>query len=527
MARPSLPSQAALKIVGRQIPNTPTPSSAAVSRRMREVRTADTQPEMRLRAILHRRGLRYRLGQHPVSYVRCSPDLVFPGPMVAVFVDGCFWHGCPDHPSWPRSNAQWWRQKIERNRARDASVTAALGQAGWLVLRIWEHQEPAEAADRIEAAVNQRRQRSRPRRLSQLLDTVRVQAERTISGVNRAMSTYPTAIDLFSGAGGLTLGLRWARFRVLGAVELDLLAAETYRTNFPGVHLWDMDVRQLSVARVLRELDLRPGQLDLLAGCPPCQGFSSLRSLNGHKQVDDDRNDLVLQFERFVRGLRPRAVMLENVPGLISDARLHRLARTLAELGYQVSTGVLDASRFGVPQRRKRMILVAGRRRPIPLAPEEEPTKTVWDAIGSLPPVGNSGDPLHDLPEIRQPRIRELIARIPQDGGSRSDLGAEGQLGCHRRCDGFYDVYGRMAWREVAPTITSGCINPSKGRFLHPQEDRAITLREAALLQGFPPDYHFSLRRGKYSAAEMIGNALPPGFVKAHAAEIRRILVGR
>ena len=124
-------------------------------------------------------------------------------------------------------------------------------------------------------------------------------------GTEPGAATYPTAIDLFSGAGGLTLGLRRARFRVVGAIENDPLAAETYRANFGRVHLWEMDIRELSVRRVLRELDLRPGKLDLLAGCPPCQGFSTLRSLNGRYRLDDERNDLVLEFERFVRGLRP------------------------------------------------------------------------------------------------------------------------------------------------------------------------------------------------------------------------------
>jgi DNA (cytosine-5)-methyltransferase 1 len=338
------------------------------------------------------------------------------------------------------------------------------------------------------------------------------------------MSAYPTAIDLFAGAGGLTLGLRRARFRVIGAVEIDPLATETYRANCPGVRLWESDIRELSVARVLRELELKPGRLDLLAGCPPCQGFSSLRSLNGRHTVSDERNELVFEFERFVRGLRPKAVMLENVPGLATDARLASLTSALEEMGYLTVTKVLDASLFGVPQRRRRMILVGGRRLAIPLAPEGSPTLTVRDAIGDLAPAGTSGDPLHDVGEQRQPHVSRLIARVPRDGGSRSDLGPASQLACHRRCDGFSDIYGRMSWDEVAPTITSGCINPSKGRFLHPDENRAITLREAALLQGFPDHYRFSLRQGKYKAAEMIGNALPPEFVKRHALEIRRQL---
>ena len=117
----------------------------------------------------------------------------------------------------------------------------------------------------------------------------------------------------------------------------------------------------------------------------------------------------------------------------------------------------------------------------------------------------------------------ELIQRIPKNGGSRTDLPEEDQLECHKRCNGFKDVYGRMAWGDVAPTITSGCSNPSKGRFLHPEEDRAITLREAALLQGFPLRYKFPTSN-KSAVALMIGNALPPPFITAHARMIRDTL---
>jgi DNA (cytosine-5)-methyltransferase 1 len=335
---------------------------------------------------------------------------------------------------------------------------------------------------------------------------------------------YPLAIDLFCGAGGLTLGLRRARFKVVAAVEIDPLAVETYRANFPGVKVWETDIRKLTVAEVKRTLDLRSGELALLAGCPPCQGFSALRSRNGSRAVKDDRNDLVLEFERFVRGLRPKAILLENVPGLVTDRRLRRLERTLRSLGYSVAVRVLDAARHGVPQRRRRMILTASRYGPVASADEVSERLSVRSAIGSLPRPGQSGDELHDLEERRDPRIARLIARVPRDGGSRHDLGQRAQLKCHQGFDGFNDIYGRMAWAEVAPTITSGCVNPSKGRFLHPSQNRAITLREAALLQGFPADYFFSLRRGKFAAAEMIGNALPPEFVKRQAVKIREHL---
>jgi DNA (cytosine-5)-methyltransferase 1 len=132
---------------------------------------------------------------------------------------------------------------------------------------------------------------------------------------------------------------------------------------------------------------------------------------------------------------------------------------------------------------------------------------------------------LHNLPEQRSPKVLKLIKRIPQDGGSREQAGKRFQLDCHAKCDGFYDVYGRMSWDKVAPTITSGCFNPSKGRFIHPTKHRAITMREAALLQSFPVSYRFSLDGGKTAAALMIGNALPPEFIRRHARQIARHLL--
>jgi DNA (cytosine-5)-methyltransferase 1 len=183
---------------------------------------------------------------------------------------------------------------------------------------------------------------------------------------------------------------------------------------------------------------------------------------------------------------------------------------------------VFDAAAYGVPQRRRRLVVVAGRCRSIPPPPSTETRCTVRDAISRLQPSGASGDPLHDLPENRSQSVVNLIRTIPKDGGGRGALAKEQQLRCHRKTTGFKDVYGRMAWDRPAPTITGGCHNPSKGRFLHPEHDRAITLREAALLQSFPPGYQFSLRRGKLAAAAMIGNALPPRFVAAQATAIRQ-----
>jgi len=340
--------------------------------------------------------------------------------------------------------------------------------------------------------------------------------------------SLPRAIDLFSGCGGLTPGLRQAGFDVVAGIEIDSLAAHTYGVNHPAVRVWNSDIRALQASAIRDNLGLCKGELDLLAGCPPCQGFSSLRRLNGDRRVRDPKSkDLLFEFLRFVEEFLPKTILLENVPHLARDYRMGTFTSALKRLGFCHRIGVFDCADFGVPQRRKRMVLIASRLTEVEFARPECKRRSVRDAISHLPPSGQSGDPLHDIGEKRSRSIARLIRKIPKDGGSRTDLAAHFQLGCHLRCDGFKDIYGRMAWDKVAPTITTGCFNPSKGRFLHPAENRAITLREAALLQTFPRDYFFSLERGKCSAAMLIGNALPPQFVRQHALMLRQALEPR
>lgn len=332
--------------------------------------------------------------------------------------------------------------------------------------------------------------------------------------------TKLTAIDLFSGCGGMTQGLKEAGFKVLGAVEIDHQSVGTYAANHQEVTVWITDIRELHPWAMMNKLDLAEGDLDLLAGCPPCQGFSTMRTLNGARVVNDPRNDLLADFQRFVDVLRPKTVMIENVPGLADDRTFKSFCEFMKEIGYDGDYSILNAVDYGVPQRRRRLIYLAGRAGRIPFAEPVQDLLTVRDAIGDLPKAGMSGDPVHDMPERRTAGVKALICRIPKDGGSRTDLPKEDQLECHKKCDGFKDVYGRMAWGKPAPTITSGCFNPSKGRFLHPEENRAITMREASLLQGFPIDYKFPFTRNKSALAAMIGNALPPEFIRHHAGRI-------
>lgn len=339
------------------------------------------------------------------------------------------------------------------------------------------------------------------------------------------------AIDLFCGCGGLTVGLKSAGYNVVGAVDNEKVAVKTYTQNHPLVKVWDEDVTNVTGARICEDLNIVPGELDLLAGCPPCQGFSRLSTLNGSKAADEEqqlKNDLVFQFMRLVRELRPKAVMMENVPGLFKDARMDKVLEELGALGYHNDKAdvvkVLNVADYGVPQRRKRMILMTTLAGPVSFAKPLDVRRTVRNTFEGLGIAGQSGDKLHDMPDFRTEAMLARIRAVPADGGSRTDLPLDQQCACHVK-DGierkmFRDVYGRMKWDDVSPTMTSGCNNPSKGRFIHPTEHRAITLREAALLQSFPPDYSFCFDRGKAGVALMIGNALPPVFIEAQAVQI-------
>lgn len=226
-------------------------------------------------------------------------------------------------------------------------------------------------------------------------------------------SRKPIAMDLFCGCGGLTTGLKQAGFDVIAAIDIDPLCAATYRENHPSAKTYNEDIRSIDVDQFARELGLRKYELDLLAGCPPCQGYSTLRTLNGALEIDDPRNDLLLEFFRFVEAIRPRAVMLENVPGLGRDKRFADFCDRMQRLGYVGEWRILDAADYGVPQRRRRLIYLAGRGFAIPFADPIGRRKTVRQAIGRLPKAGASGDPIHDVSEKRSRRVLEIISMIP------------------------------------------------------------------------------------------------------------------
>ena len=328
------------------------------------------------------------------------------------------------------------------------------------------------------------------------------------------------AIDLFSGCGGLSEGLKQAGFKVIAGVEVDKNAAKAYRMNHVDTVLFEDDIRKTDTGKILKLLKGSP--LHLLAGCPPCQGFSSLRKLNRKSAVRDKRNSLIDEYYRFIEELNPLTIMLENVPGIVDYTLFKAIVRKLKKLGYNPVYKVVDVANYSVPQQRKRLVMVGSKICKIDIANGLNTITTVKVALNKLK-KNNKNDELHKIYPKHTEHIQKMISLIPKNGGSRKDLPEQYTLECHKKKNvGFNDVYGRLRWDTVSSTITGGCLNPSKGRFLHPEEDRCISAREAALLQTFPIDYKFPIDIPRAELALLIGNALPPEFSRIQAENIFR-----
>lgn len=333
------------------------------------------------------------------------------------------------------------------------------------------------------------------------------------------------AVDLFAGGGGLTVGLKSAGFNVAAAVEIEPHACATYKANHPEVRLLEKDIKKVPGKDLL---DLAGGSVDLLAGCPPCQGFTSLTA---KYDTVDPRNQLISEMSRLAREVRPRSLMMENVPGLTRKGRglYDDLKRTLRGEGYELTEGVLEVANYGVPQFRRRLVLLARLGFAILLP---NPTHTKDGADGRLPwrtvkdAIGEMSQPATLSEAKRQGSVRDSDWHIVRDlspvnvkrlqaaqaGKSWTAIPEALRPRCHHDgYRGFSNVYGRMTWDKPAPTITGGCTTFSKGRFGHPVEDRTISVREAATLQTFPDDYRFDVPYMEH-VCNVIGNALPCEF---------------
>ena len=341
---------------------------------------------------------------------------------------------------------------------------------------------------------------------------------------NRALC----AIDLFCGAGGLSLGLKKAGFSILAGIDSDSACKFPFTSNI-GASFIEADVRNVSGRHLAR---LYPkGAIRLLAGCAPCTPFSPHR--RGAVNRAKEEWGLVRQFGRIAGELRPELVTMENVPRLGSKKVFRDFLRTLSGLGYEVTWRSVYCPTFGIPQHRRRLVVMASR-----IGAIEVPTgfltpnryRTVRQTIGSLPKVAagcqDPTDRLHRARMLSELNLRRVRASTP--GGTWEDWPKKLRAKCHLKRSGstYRNVYSRMAWDEPAPTITTLAHNFGTGRFGHPEQDRAITLREAALLQTFPKGFRFVGPDEGVSLVEvgrLIGNAVPPRLAYFIGSEMARV----
>ena len=561
----------------------PEPKSALVSAQMSRMPRSSTRPELALRRALHARGLRYRVHRRDLPG---TPDIVLSRARVAVFVDGCFWHGCASHCAVPKNNREWWVAKLVGNAERDRRKDRDLEQLGWLPLHLWEHTPVDEMVEQVLSAWRQRtgRERGTPPdwrppsnigdRMTTTLDGVQQPAKgqygvTLVRGPFVRLPPHPLAVtdesslrelvaglegplaaDLFCGAGGLSHGLTGAGFTVVLGVDIDGEALATHRAHHPGLStkldLGDPEIVE-NVAHLVRDLGV-----SLVAGGPPCQPFSSagrsaLRDLvrRGARSSRDSRRDLWQSFLRIVSVARPPAVLMENVPEMALDRGmwiLRTMVDELEEMGYSVEERLVATADYGVPQMRQRLILVAladGARFEWPA-----PTTTVSlrAAIGDLPEVeggwrpANGDDPLDPVASGWTPYggpatefQRRMRAAMPAEQADRiydhitrpvreDDLRAFEQMDPSTRYsdidpelrryrdDIFDDKYKRLDWSGLSRTITAHIAKDGYW-YIHPEQNRTLTVREAARIQTFPDWFRFS---GPPSAAfRQIGNAVP------------------
>ena len=354
-----------------------------------------------------------------------------------------------------------------------------------------------------------------------------------------AVTRPPTALDLFCGCGGIAAGLRSAGFRILAGVDVEPHYMSTFSHNFPEARGVLGDLSGIDPLRFMRELSLEAGDLDLLAGGPPCQGFSK-NVPRSRRSAEDRNNGLMRTFLRYAEVLRPKAVMMENVAEMrngFDRAYTNEVLGRLERAGYAVAHEVMNAADYGVPQRRRRAFFVglsAGRAFAFPERTHfaesprlfGDPHVTVWDAIGDLPSVDHASElrlhryrhrPFTDYqrqarrgsetvtnhrPRRLAPLQYERLASLKPGQGLR-DLPER-----LRPRSGYSGAYGRLTRDMVAPTITRWVFHPGSGRFGHPEDVRVLTIREAARLQGFPDVFRFA---GSYNRqASQVGNAVPP-----------------
>lgn len=325
-------------------------------------------------------------------------------------------------------------------------------------------------------------------------------------------------VDVFCGAGGLTHGFIKEGFNVTAGIDFDGACRFPFEFNNHAVFLKE-DVMKLK-SDTIREC-LRDSEVKILIGCAPCQPFSTYNNADDRKK--DGKWRLLYKFSELIKEVSPDVFSMENVPALKAFDKgkvLSDFRESLQEAGYYVAEFIVNCEEYGIPQHRKRLVVLGSKYAAIDLIPPTCKTaadyKTVRDAISALPPLkageASEGDPLHRCARLEAKNLSRIKASKP--GGTWRDWPDSMVAECHKKTSGatFASVYGRMSWDEPSPTMTTLCFGYGNGRFGHPEQNRAISLREAALLQTFPMDYQFVEPGGKYVTrilGRQIGNAVP------------------
>lgn len=336
------------------------------------------------------------------------------------------------------------------------------------------------------------------------------------------------AIDFFCGAGGLTHGLIKAGIKVLAGIDNQESLRQTYEKNNRGAKFICRDARKINIHALRRLLKITDTDKVLYTACTPCQPFSTLNQ----RQGEDDRKDLLLAFGDIVEQSPPDMILIENVPGLNTKYGRDIYKKFLAKIknaGFSeenIFSDFLDAHDYYVPQTRKRLILIASRHNPIepPVPSKRKPVVKTY--LKKFPEIkhGEKSDLYHNHEARKlQPHLLKIVQAVPKDGGSRSDVEDTSiLLKCHQEKPNVHkDVFGRMRWNAPAPTLTARCTDVYCGRFTHPDQDRGISIREAAALQTFPGNYIF-YGDSILELARQIGNSVPVNFAKALGKSIAR-----
>jgi len=336
------------------------------------------------------------------------------------------------------------------------------------------------------------------------------------------------AVDFFCSAGGVTCGFKQAGIDVLGGIDIDPACQITYEKNNDAKYLC-ADVSSLEKEKIALAFGISRNQDDLIfVGCSPCQYYSNIKT---DKSKSEGTRLLLADFQEFVDYYRPGYVFIENVPGLDKkpESPLGQFKEFLTDSGYVFDEAVVNAKYFGVPQNRRRYVLIATRvKKEIKLPREDRRAiKTVKQAIGDYlkyPPIEHGAKDnssfIHSSALLSDINLRRIRVTPHNGGGRLSWKDPALQLPCYKNHNGHTDVYGRMAWEGPSPTITTRFISYSNGRYGHPEQDRAISLREGATLQSFPEDYIF-YSESQGTIAKMIGNAVPPLLAKAIGESIK------